>query len=151
MAHLVAEGSATLDRSAPSTSQWNVGEQIDHTVKVGLAVCGFLQRKQSTGGKGPSPVARLILFTGRIPRGRARAPERVLPEKRTPDELAQSIASLRESLASVSSDAALLASNERYFKHPFLGDFTAKEALRFLEVHTSHHIRIIGDILKGSG
>ena len=38
--------------------------------------------------------------------------------------------------------------SKSFITHPFLGDFDKKTTLRFLELHTNHHLKIIDDILK---
>jgi hypothetical protein len=35
-----------------------------------------------------------------------------------------------------------------FFKHPLFGNVNKKRALRFLMVHTQHHLKIIKTILK---
>ena len=35
-----------------------------------------------------------------------------------------------------------------YFKHPIFNMLTKKQTLRFLEMHTKHHLKIVRDILK---
>ena len=39
-------------------------------------------------------------------------------------------------------------SKDHYFEHPFFGKIKRKETIRFLEIHTNHHLKIIDDILK---
>ena len=39
-------------------------------------------------------------------------------------------------------------SNDHYFEHPYLGKLKKKDTIRFLEIHTNHHLKIIDDILK---
>jgi hypothetical protein len=86
----------------------------------------------------------LIFILGKIPRGKAKAPQIVFP-KTTIDQpsLQEHINKSRNSLKELES-----VSNNHYFEHPYLGKLKKKETLRFLEIHTNHHWKIIEDIIK---
>ena len=38
--------------------------------------------------------------------------------------------------------------NKATFKHPYFGILTKRQSIRFIEVHTKHHLKIIRDILN---
>ena len=86
----------------------------------------------------------IILFTGKIPRGVGKAPKVALPmnENISPGHLQQKIGALKKQL---------FASNNlpenHFFPHPYFGDLKLKTAIRFLEIHTLHHLKIVRDIV----
>lgn len=88
---------------------------------------------------------RAILLTlGVFPRGRAKAPKIVLPpEVITTDALYHQLENAYKSIEEV---AAL--SKDAHFKHYRFGTLSKKQTIRFLEIHTKHHVKIIRDILK---
>jgi hypothetical protein len=60
-----------------------------------------------------------------------------------PATVAEGLTETRNSLLELES-----ISNNHYFEHPFLGKLKKKAAIRFLEIHTNHHLKIIEDIIK---
>ncbi|MGC6431953.1 MAG: DUF1569 domain-containing protein [Jejuia sp.] len=87
----------------------------------------------------------MVLFgLNYIPRGKAKSPKIVLP----PEII------LKESLVAQFNDAKgylekMDAVNEKqYFKHFIFGTLSKKQTLRFLLLHTHHHLKIVKDILK---
>ena len=88
---------------------------------------------------------RTILFPiGYFPRGKARAPKYVLPpEIITLDDLNTQLLVAKENINTLNS-----LNKAMYFKHPIFGMLAKKQTLRFLEMHTNHHLKIINDILK---
>jgi hypothetical protein len=40
-----------------------------------------------------------------------------------------------------------LVSRDHFFEHPYFGKLKLKETIRFLEIHTQHHLDIIRDII----
>jgi len=86
----------------------------------------------------------LVLMRGKIPRGKVKAPEVVVPNKTIEEAiLLTHITQTRNSLLELES-----ISNNHYFEHPFLGKLKKKDTIRFLEIHTNHHLKIIEDIIK---
>lgn len=85
----------------------------------------------------------IILLTRKIPRGVGRAPKAVLPNNEN-----ISIEQLNQKIESVKTQ--LIASNNlptnHFFPHPYFGDLKLKTAIRFLEIHTFHHLKIVRDI-----
>ena len=86
---------------------------------------------------------RLILLSGRIPRGAGRAPRPVSPEHEPgPQDL---LASLERAGQAV--DALLAAPADGWFRHFALGPMDRDTSLRFLAVHNRHHARIAREIV----
>ncbi|MEI7589407.1 MAG: hypothetical protein WCJ68_07915 [Chitinophagia bacterium] len=88
--------------------------------------------------------AFMVLLLNKFPRGRAKAPSFTMPnEDINTDVVFQNINESRKKLE------LLLAANEnQYFTHPIFGDLNLKPTIKFLGVHTNHHIKIIKDTLK---
>jgi hypothetical protein len=40
-----------------------------------------------------------------------------------------------------------MVSKDHFFEHPYFGKLKLKETIRFLEIHTTHHLSIIEDIV----
>jgi DinB superfamily len=128
-----------------SISNWSPAEHIDHSVKVALSIVNRLTK--------PEPVERPLSFLGRavlycnwIPRGRGRSPAKLHGARETPLVLETALTKLEERLASVSA-ADVDAARMPVVPHPRFGGLTPQQALRFLAIHTEHHLKIVAEIL----
>ena len=76
---------------------------------------------------------------------RAKSPEVVVPK--TYDEM-----TLKEHLQTAKSKIQDLKniSSDKYFDHPFFGNLKLDSTIKFLEIHTNHHLEIINHILKSN-
>ena len=84
-----------------------------------------------------------VLILKRIPRGKAKAPDVVSPKGILKNEELHSLLSeTRLKLTEVKS-----LSDDKFFKHPFLGNLKHRQAIKFLVIHTKHHLAIINDII----
>lgn len=95
-----------------------------------------------------------ILFFGRFPPGKLKAPERIASMVKliSREEAANLIVKFRSRLADVQTKV-LKADPHQKIKHPRLGLLNARQWLRFIEVHTVHHthqLRRIKSGLRGS-
>lgn len=81
----------------------------------------------------------------KIPRGRTRAPEAVIPAPGITE------ASLQESLDKTISVLGTFskAQPKQYFRHGMLGNLDRERTRMLLEFHTRHHLDIIRDIAGG--
>lgn len=128
-------------KTAP-LSNWSIGMHIEHCGLTMLGICDQLSRSQPPRPGGFNMVRTLMLFTGWIPRGRAKAPQPVLPQPQPPVEaLHQLIEQSRQALARTEPLA-----DEKWFAHPMLGPMSKRQTLRFIAVHNHHHLKIIRDI-----
>lgn len=133
------------DKVVPKVSKVSIGWQLDHVLKVINAVCPMLAKKHSRPYKKDFNFMRLLLFPlGYIPRGRARAPK---------------VVNNREAISTKDLEAQLNSAKNHvngienihegaYFIHHIFGTLSKKQTLRFLEIHTRHHLKIVEDILK---
>jgi hypothetical protein len=128
-----------------SISKGSVGWHIEHTLLTFNTIIEALKKSDPANYKSRFDYRRLyVLLLGKIPRGKVKAPAVVQPkEDHNVDTLQQHISISKQNLKSLED---LQPSN--FFTHPFLGDMNLKQAIRFLQVHTSHHVHIIDDIVR---
>ena len=80
----------------------------------------------------------------KFPRGKATAPSFTKPSSEiTANLVLESIAESRKQLELLSS-----ANKDQYFTHPIFGYLQQSDTIKFLGVHTNHHVKIINDILN---
>ncbi len=128
-----------------SVSEGAVGWHIEHSLLVITQIIEGVKRSDASKYKWSFNFSRLIvLSSNKIPRGKAKAPDSVLPK----DSLNEAF--LLESVANTKLALVELANCKKnnYFIHPYFGQLNLKATIRFFEVHTHHHLKIIRDILK---
>lgn len=134
-----------LDVEKQEVSKSTVGWQVDHSTMVLEGVLKVLKKSKPEDYRYQFNFTRLMIFTlGKIPRGKAKAPKTVRP-KGTADaeQLKARIAVIQELLTRV--DALPKKAN---FDHLFFGLLNKPKTLKFLKIHTEHHLKIIRDILS---
>ena len=86
----------------------------------------------------------VVLLTKKIPRGKAKSPKVVLPQENISNEsLVRHLLLTKDSIMNLES-----LSKDKYFTHPYFGDLKLNQTIRFLEIHTQHHLEIIEDIIS---
>lgn len=128
-----------------SISTSSVGWHISHTAAVANKVIEALQHSNPANYRWQFNLKRTLLFTlGKIPRGKIQAPAGVKPaDIITEASLIKDLQQLQRNLATLND-----LSPSYWFKHPFLGQLNKKQTLRFLYLHTQHHLNIIHEILN---
>jgi hypothetical protein len=123
----------------------NVGWHIDHTLLVNERISDALMASDPANLNSKFNKKKFVIFlTKRMPRGRAKAPKSVIPrEEKTIEQLQAKLASTREKMRALID----LHANSN-FDHPVFGNLNLYETVKFLCIHTKHHIHIIDDILK---
>ena len=136
----------TGDTFSPDVSAKSSYWQLDHLLQVCLSisrVMDFPKDPLSTRIKSPY-VRAFVLITTYIPRGGGKAPDIVLPktDKNQADllEMLDQWEQKLPKLAQLDPDAG--------FDHPMFGWFRRDSTLRFIRIHTKHHLKIVHDILK---
>ncbi|MDO1501835.1 DUF1569 domain-containing protein [Winogradskyella maritima] len=134
---------ATTENKAVSKS--NIAWHLDHSLKVVNGVAGLLQQSDPEGFKPNFSAMRLYCFTfNYIPRGKGKSPKAVLPpEIITAEDLKKQVNYAKSELQHVI-DLPKTAN----FKHPYFGQLNKQQTLRFLKLHTEHHLKIVRDILN---
>lgn len=129
-----------LDVSAAS-----VGWHVEHSLLV------IKQITSTVAQSDPNLYQRKFNFTkcwvfllNYIPRGKAKAPKVVIPGE------GLSLKALEESIAHTYQALNYLkdCQENQYFMHPLFGMLNQQQTIRFLSIHTKHHLKIIQDILK---
>lgn len=134
-----------VNKENQKVSKSNVGWQLDHTLKVFNAVSEWTENSNTKDYKWTFNFWRSVLFPlCYIPRGKAKAPKFVLPPEIIKDE------DLQKQLQIAKNHIEVLKALPKtaYFKHFVFGKLSKKQTLRFLEMHTNHHLKIVRDILK---
>jgi hypothetical protein len=126
-------------------SAWSALEHLDHTIKVASGLLHVLNKEEIPRlPRGISLVGRLVLLTGWIPRGRGRSPERMLPAPATVDELQQRLTEMDAQIERIANRTAATPAFP-IVRHPVFGGLTYGQALRFIAIHTHHHLKILDD------
>ena len=133
------------DTSNLEISRANVGWHIEHCLLTLNGVTKKLVRSNPKDYKWTFNFIRtVVLFRKKIPRGRAKAPKLVLPKGNLTQESLQTHVSLtRNAIKELG-----LLSKDNYFEHPYFGELKLDQTIKFLEVHTQHHLGIIEDIIN---
>lgn len=126
-------------------SNSTIGWQIDHCLLVINGIISQLEISNPTEFQPKWNFNRFIVFTtGKIPRGKIRAPKVVTPiDVATLEDLKLKMEIAKSNIQKLND----LPKNS-FFKHPFLNDLNVKQTEKFLVIHTKHHLKIIEDILR---
>ena len=130
-----------------SISKASVGWQLDHSLKVLNVVFDMLKNSKTEDYKWKFNFWRSYCFLiNGFPRGRAKAPKSVRPlDIISLDGLNKQLQEARENLATIDD----LPSKTNITHHIF-GSLNKKQTIRFLNIHTEHHLKIVRDILKAN-
>jgi hypothetical protein len=128
----------------PEISKSNVGWHIEHILLTNKMILEAVEKSNPADYTWSFKLPRIVVFTmNKIPRGRAKAPKVVVPKTYDEQTLLEhlKIVTLKiQGLENMSSD--------KYFDHPYFGNLRLNKTIKFLEIHTNHHLEIINDIIK---
>ncbi len=128
-----------------SISQVSAGWHLEHCM---LVLNGVVQAMEDSNPEEYKfqwkPIRFVIMTVKKIPRGKGRAPSRVQPTVEFNE------VSLQEHLLKTRDSFNKLRNLEKnqFFPHPYFGNMKLKAAIKFLGIHTSHHLNIVRDIVK---
>lgn len=133
-----------LETYNPSISSASVGWHIEHSMLVLNAVIESLKKSDPASFKRTINLKKIIIFSrGKFPRGRGKAPKAV-----TPREQSNAVEVQHHLKKTKLAFAELPTLNKAvFFKHPLFGHLRLRDAIRFLEIHTEHHLQIVRDIV----
>ena len=133
------------NQSNRAISEVAVGWHIEHCLLVIKQITATVAQSDPKLYKSKFNMSRFFVFLSKtIPRGKAKAPKIVIPANEI------TLEALQESLANTYGAITYLKDCEenQYFMHPFFGQLNKKQTIKFLAIHTEHHLKIIRDILK---
>ncbi len=137
----------------PAEGVWSYAEVYSHIFQANLyslkAVSTCVADKAEHRTKKIHWLAGLILFAGRFPPGKLKVPARLeaMVKKISRQEAAELISAFRSRLAEITPQIGRASSSQKA-KHPRLGFLNARQWLRFVQIHTSHHQRQLIRIQK---
>lgn len=143
---VIALGDGVLSLRAEGVSAWSVAEQIDHLVKVNQSIFAHLLTRTLATGKTISWAGRFVLLTGWIPRGKGTSPKKLRGATATAAELTAALEACRDTFRRLAEEPDPLLDPTPSLPHKMFGSLTAVEALRFVPIHTRHHLKIVEDI-----
>ena len=132
-------------KSADTVSERGVDWHLHHTIKVLVSICIALKESKNKSYRPRfSWVKSFILMTGYIPRGRGKSPKAFnTREKVSEEDLREMLEEAKYQLKSIED-----LPSDRFFRHPYFGDFNLKQARKFIKIHSWHHLKIVRDIVR---
>ena len=129
----------------PAISKGSVAWHTEHSLlMINLIINALIQSNPKNFKWKFSFIRMVVLLTKKIPRGKAKSPKVVLPQKNISNEsLVRHLLLTKDSIMKLES-----LSKDKYFTHPYFGDLKLNQTIRFLEIHTQHHLEIIEDIIS---
>ncbi|WP_396148246.1 DUF1569 domain-containing protein [Flavobacterium sp.] len=136
---------SNFEKTNMKVSNSTVGWQIDHCLLVINGIIGQIEISDPLKYQPKWTFPKFMVFTtGKIPRGKAKAPKVVIPTQvATQEELISKLAAAKNNVLKLDS-----FSENQFFNHPYFKDLNVKQTKKFLTIHTKHHLKIIQDILK---
>ncbi len=141
----IEENLAFFDIKNSKISSSKIAWHLDHIIKViNESFKAYKNSKPQNFVKKFNKYKFVIYLINRFPRGKAKAPKEVDSKNEIElQQLKKDIFWAKENINSIDS-----LDKKLYFKHPIFGHLDKKEYLKFLKIHTNHHLKIIKDILK---
>lgn len=127
-------------------SQSDVAWHLDHMLKAINNISKELSESDPAQFTSEfNPIRTVVLTSNIIPRGAAQAPASVKP----PDDI--STQAIYDQLAQAKKNAKMVfeqVDENGHFNHNEFGVLNKSQAMRLMQVHTHHHLKIINDILN---
>ncbi len=141
-----------LTLQSARVSAWSVAQHLDHLAQANRLCADAIARILDSPPSGPEPGLTLaghaVLLTGRIPRGRGSAPSATVPSTASTSETRNRLREAHQAVTAIGERLGDLDGAQGRLGHPALGGFTAFQWLRFIAIHTRHHLKIIKDIQR---
>ena len=133
------------NKISPNISDASVGWHLEHSLLVISKIIEGLKISNPENYAPKNSFAKFfVITTGYIPRKKGKAPKITIPkEDFSPENISENINFVKENLHQLNA----LHPNS-YIEHPYFGHLNLKESLKFLKIHTNHHLKIVKDIQK---
>lgn len=133
------------------TSGWSVGQHLYHITLANASIPKLIERlKAGTLGNTedePKPKMLELITEGIIPGGRE-APKRVVPpEDLTAELLNRDFKRMQKATKRLEPILGELHAIPNRFPHLYFGPMSALQWLRFMEIHTRHHMVIVDKLV----
>ena len=132
------------EQSNPAISAGSVGWHIEHSLLTIDTVIEALRRSVPAQYQPRFNLWKnIVMVSKNIPRGKAKAPKSVRP-KNDP-----TIESLKQHICNTKTQLDVFDSLEKnhHFPHPYFGQMNSSQAVKFLRIHTFHHLKIMREII----
>ena len=134
-----------MDELNTKVSKAGVGWHIEHSLKVINVICSDLRNSNPADYTSSFNWQKTYVLTFKcFPRGIGKAPRVTRPVEESSLENIQDQLSKARYLINQIKDL----NEDAFFPHPVFGNLNLKPAIKFLGIHTNHHLKIIKDILK---
>ena len=153
IAAILQQDSSLLEETAGDVSGWSACMQIQHICMANnMVTTGLLAivRSELDGVRSGNVnrLGKVLLGRGVIPRGKADAPDQYKPQPGTRLETVQALFNKVDSkLVGIGNYLDDIAALSDGFDHPYFGTLPAPVWVRFMHVHTLHHLKIVRDIV----
>ncbi len=125
-------------------SSASIGWHMEHSL---LVIDGIIYSLSKSIPENYKPTfnwsKQFIFLRKQIPRGKARAPKSVVPTNFDSEHLLKHIQKTKEYIKRLANQKP-----GQFFNHPGLGALTLKDTVKFLQIHTHHHLQIMREILR---
>jgi len=130
--------------SNSSVSSVNIGWHIEHSLLVISRIIDSVTSSDPSKYEYKFDFKRTMVFLmGKFPRGKANAPDIVMPNQNEQVNFDALFASTRVAIKNLES-----VKPNQYFTHPIFGKLNKQHTFVMLDIHTKHHLKIIEDIIS---
>ncbi len=139
IAQLIDQG----DKKNSNISEKGIFWHLDHSLIIIINVSKMLKKSDPLDYRSSFNFKRTLIFTlNFIPRGKGKAPKAVHPtDDITKEELLKQFEEAKQQINSIEHLPA-----KSNFIHPLFGMLNLKQTMKFLKIHTNHHLKICRDI-----
>ncbi|SCY17483.1 Protein of unknown function [Nonlabens sp. Hel1_33_55] len=134
------------DLVAPSVSAQGIYWHVDHSLRILEGVPEMMRQSKPEDYKPKSSLIKFVIMnTGWMPRGKGKSPKHVLPEDHLLDKehIARRMDHAFHQINTIKD-----LDDDSFMRHPLFGSLNKKETVKFLTIHTNHHLKIMRDIVN---